>query len=110
PFITEELWQNLPHEGESIVIASYPQFGPDVLDESAEVQTELVQEIISKVRNIRSEMSVDAKQVVSLRVATSDKQLASVLTDARDYIFKLAQVGQMDIVPQLSGNKMAAQA
>jgi valyl-tRNA synthetase len=110
PFITEELWQNLPHDGESIVIASYPQFGPDLLDESAEAQTELIQEIIIKVRNIRSEMSVDAKQVVSLRVATSDTQLRSVLSEARDYIFKLAQVGQMDIVPQLSANKLAAQA
>jgi valyl-tRNA synthetase len=110
PFITEELWQNLPHEGESIVIASYPQFGPDLLNESAESQTELVQEIIIKVRNIRAEMKVDARQVVSLRVATSDKQLGSVLSETRDYIFKLAQVGQMDIVPQLSGNKLAAQA
>ena len=110
PFITEELWQSMPHDGESIVIAPYPQFGPDLLDESAEAQTELIQEIIIKVRNIRSEMSVDAKQVVSLRVATSDKQLGSVLSEARDYIFKLAQVGQMDIVPQLSGNKLAAQA
>src|SRR5262245_26692896 len=100
PFITEELWQSLPHEGESIVIASYPQFGPDLLDESAEAQTELVQEIIIKVRNIRSEMSVDAKQVVSLHVATSDKQLGSTLSDAGNYIFKLAQVGHMDIVPQ----------
>jgi valyl-tRNA synthetase len=110
PFITEELWQSLPHEGESIVIASYPQFGPDLLDESAEAQTELVQEIIIKVRNIRSEMSVDAKQVVSLRVATSDKHLGSMLSDAGNYIFKLAQVGQMDIVPQLSGNELAARA
>jgi len=110
PFITEELWQNVPHKGESIVVAEYPEFGPDLLDESAESQTELIQEIIVKVRNIRAEMSVDAKQTVSLRVATTDKQLGSVLTAARDYIFKLAQAGQMDVVPQLTGNKLAAQA
>jgi valyl-tRNA synthetase len=110
PFITEELWQNLPREGESIVIAAYPEFGPDVLDETAEAQTELVQEIIIKVRNIRSEMAIDPKRPLSLRVATSDKQLGSLLSDARDYIFKLAQVGQMDIVSQLSGNKLAARA
>jgi valyl-tRNA synthetase len=110
PFITEELWQQLPHKGESIVITSYPEFGPDLLDESAESQTELIQEIIVKVRNIRAEMSLDTKQAVPLRVATSDNQLGSLLTASRDYIFKLAQVGQMDIVPQLNGNKLAAQA
>src|SRR5260370_28386276 len=43
PFITEELWQNLPHIGESIVIASYPQFDSDMTDERAESQTELLQ-------------------------------------------------------------------
>jgi valyl-tRNA synthetase len=110
PFITEELWQSLPRKGESIVVATYPEFGPDLLDETAESQTELVQEIIVKVRNIRSEMGVDAKQPVSLRVATSDRQLGSLLSDARDYIFKLAQVRQIDIVSELSGNKLAARA
>ena len=44
------------------------------------------------------------------RVATTDQDLGRLLSDARDYIFKLAQVDQMEIVPQLSGNKLAAQA
>ena len=110
PFITEELWQNLPHKGESIVIASYPEVDPDLLDEKVESQTELVQEIMVKVRNIRSEMNVDAKQAVHLRVATTDPELSKLLSDARDYIFKLAQVDQMEIVPHLSGGKLAAQA
>ncbi len=110
PFITEELWQNLPHKGESIVMASYPEFVPELLNEKMESQVELVQEIVVKVRNIRSEMGVDSKQAVSLRIATTDQDLGNLLSDARDYIFKLAQVGQMEIVPQLSGGKLAAQA
>ena len=74
PFITEELWQNLPHKGESIVIAPYPEFDPELADESAESQTELVQDIIVKVRNIRAEMNVDAKQTVPVRIAANDPQ------------------------------------
>src|SRR5207248_3017892 len=57
PFITEELWQNLPHKGQSIVIAPYPEFDARMPDEQAESQTGLLQEIIVKVRNIRSEMN-----------------------------------------------------
>ena len=110
PFITEELWQSLPHKGESIVIAPYPEFDPELISDRAEAQAGLVQEIIVKVRNIRSEMNVDAKQTVELRIATTDHELSVLLSDARDYIFKLAQVGQMEIVPQLSGAKLAAQA
>jgi valyl-tRNA synthetase len=110
PFITEELWQNLPHEGESIVVAPYPEIDPELLDDVVESQTDLIQEIVVKVRNIRSEMNVDAKQTVPLRIATTNGELGSVLSDARDYIFKLAQVGQMEIVPQLTGGRLAAQA
>src|SRR5207302_5648809 len=110
PFITEELWQNLPHKGESIVIAPYPEFDPELIDERAESQAELIQEIVVKVRNIRAEMNVDAKQTVPVRVATEDRGITQVLSDARDYIFKLAQVSQLEIVPKLSGDKLAAQA
>ncbi|HYR82993.1 MAG TPA: valine--tRNA ligase [Terriglobia bacterium] len=110
PFITEELWQNLPHKGESIVIAPYPELDPELVDERAESQTELIQEIVTKVRNIRAEMNVDAKQTVPVRVATADPELSRLLSDAREYIFKLAQVNQVEIVPQLSGDKLAAQA
>jgi len=110
PFITEELWQSLPHQGESIVIAPYPEFDPELVNERVEIHTDLVQQIIVKVRNIRAEMNVDAKQVVPVRVATADEELTKLLSEAREYIFKLAQVSQMEIVPQLSGDKLAAQA
>src|SRR5206468_10367102 len=66
--------------------------------------------VIAKVRNIRAEMNVDAKQPVTVRIATTDPVVSGVLSAARDYIFKLAQVSEMEIVPRLSGDKLAAQA
>jgi valyl-tRNA synthetase len=110
PFITEELWQNLPHHGESIVIAPYPEFDPDLVNERIESHAALVQDIVVKVRNIRAEMNVDAKLSVPVRVATSDADLTKLLSEAREYVFKLAQVSQLEVVPQLSGDKLAAQA
>jgi valyl-tRNA synthetase len=110
PFITEELWQNLPHQGDSIVIAPYPTFDAALIDERAETQANLIQEIVVKVRNIRSEMNVDAKQPVPLRIATADPEVKQLLLDAQEYVFKLAQVSQMEIVPQLGADKLAAQA
>jgi len=110
PFITEELWQNLPHHGDSIVVAPYPAFDPELLNDRVETQTALVQEIVVKVRNIRAEMNVDAKQAVPLRVATTDPDVTKLLSEARDYIFKLAQVSQMEVVPALGSDKLAAQA
>src|SRR5262249_12491065 len=106
PFITEELWQNVPHKGESIVIAPYPDFDLKLFPESAETSMALVQDIIVKVRNIRSEMNVDAKQTVPVRIATSDADLMQLLAGSRDYIFKLAQVSQVEVFPQLSDNRL----
>jgi valyl-tRNA synthetase len=110
PFITEELWQNLPHKGESIVIAPYPEFNRDLVNERAETQAELIQDIVAKVRNIRAEKSVDARQQIPVRVATTDPEISRLLSDAREYIFKLAQISHLEIVPQLNADKLAAQA
>jgi valyl-tRNA synthetase len=55
-------------------------------------------------------MNVDARQTVPLRIATADTGKKQLLSDASDYIFKLAQVSQLEVVPELGGNKLAAQA
>jgi valyl-tRNA synthetase len=109
PFITEELWQNVPHAGESIVIAKYPEFDASLVDEKVENQTELIQDIVTKVRNIRAEMNVEARQPVALRVAATEAEQTHVLSNARDYISKLAQVNTFEVVAHLSGGKLAAQ-
>ena len=110
PFITEELWQNMPHRGDSIVIAAFPEFDPEMIDPAAEKQIGMVRDIIVKVRNIRSEMNVDAKQTVHVRVETADATISQLLVDARDYVFKLAQVSDLQIVASLGEDKMAARA
>jgi len=110
PFLTEELWQTMPHDGESIVIARYPAFDSALADAAAESQIEMIQDVIVKVRNIRSEMNVDTRRAVVVRMATEDPNVANLLNGARDYIFRLATVSQVEIVPRLQGDKLAAQA
>ena len=110
PFLTEELWQSIPHKGESIAVAEYPAFLAVLEDPEAESQTEMIQDVIVKVRNIRSEMNVDSKRAVVVRMATEDPNVARFLSGARDYIFKLATVSQLEIVPQLRADQGVAQA
>ena len=110
PFLTEELWQRMPHDGESIVIAPYPQFQEALEDDSAEAHAELIQEIIVKVRNIRSEMNVAAKDFVPLRIAQADPEVAAMLEDNAEYVRRLARVETIEMVERLSGEKAAAQA
>src|SRR4030095_16069869 len=66
PFITEELWQRLPHQGETIALTSYPEHDPALLDEEAEREISLLMEIVVRVRNIRAELNIDPAKRVPL--------------------------------------------
>jgi valyl-tRNA synthetase len=58
PFITEEIWQQLPHRGESIMIAPYPRPRVSRADAAAERDMGLVIELVTALRNIRGEMQI----------------------------------------------------
>src|SRR5699024_3081141 len=55
PFVTEEIWENIPHVGESLVVAEYPVVRPELSDEKATKGMDVLMELIRAVRNIRSE-------------------------------------------------------
>ncbi len=59
PFLTEEVWQYLPHEGESLMIARWPESDEDFLNPDAEDGMKTLIELIRGIRNIRAEYDVD---------------------------------------------------
>ncbi len=94
PFLTEELWQRLASDGprpRSVALAAYPQADPDRVDEAAEREMGLVQEIITSARNLRAEMKADPKQQLQgvLYSQTGALELARAETEV---IQKLAGV------------------
>ncbi len=58
PFLTEEMWQRLPHEGESIMFAPYPRSRVDWIDEEAISQMEQFQELVTSIRTARAESNI----------------------------------------------------
>ena len=111
PFITEELWQNIPHEGESIVIAEYPEFDPALADAAGGVADgdDSGHHREGSEHPFGDECRPEASRCCPDGNGGS-RRSRSFLTDAREYIFKLAPVSQLEIVPQLQGDKLAAQA
>jgi len=93
PFITEELWQRLPHHGEALVIAQWPQMGkePLVRDLPAEAQYASLQALVRAVRNVRAEYRVEPNKKVGATV-TAMASLAAALEVERDAIAVLARV------------------
>ncbi|GEK58063.1 valine--tRNA ligase [Marinococcus halophilus] len=88
PFITEEIWQHLPHEGTSIMSASWPTADPQLFDEEAVRDMELIQEVIRSVRNTRAEMNVPPSKAVPMSLKPSSSQVLERIERSRDYIVR----------------------
>ena len=110
PFLTEELWQRMPHRGESIVIADYPVPRGDLVDATAERMAELIREIIVRVRNVRAEMNVEAKARLPLRIAGADPDTAAVLSANAAYLHRLARVDAIEWIAAPSDERASARA
>lgn len=75
PFITEEIWQHLPHEGESIVISSFPVYKEDLSFGEEEKQMEIIMSAITAIRNRRAEMNVPPSKKAKIIIVTEKPEL-----------------------------------
>ena len=75
PFITEEIWQALPHEGDFLMLQKWPEYDP-AFDFAAEENTmELVMDVIRAVRTRRAEMNVPPSKRAHMTIVTEKKEL-----------------------------------
>ena len=74
PFITEEIWQSLPHEGESIMISKWPEYSEALAFDAEENEMEKIMEAVRAIRNRRAEMNVAPSKKAKYFVATADKE------------------------------------
>jgi len=122
PYITEELWQQLPgadakllHRAYSsaeptIMLTAYPESNADLIDERAEWEMQAVIDLISRVRNIRSEMNIKQGERVPLLVGSPDEKLREVFSASIDQISRLVRASDVSIQPQLVAPRAAARA
>ncbi|HET8676336.1 MAG TPA: valine--tRNA ligase [Blastocatellia bacterium] len=107
PFITEEIWQRLPHEGESIMIAPFPTAVAEREDVKARDEMQTLIALITKIRNIRSEMNIPARSSLKLLLGAAG-QTATLVRENADQIKRLARVEEIEISDKLSQMDAAA--
>ncbi|MBM7854541.1 valyl-tRNA synthetase [Desulfohalotomaculum tongense] len=91
PFITEEIWQHLPHKGESIMLQAWPEYDPELRDLEAENAMSLVMETITEIRRIRGEMKVPPGKVAETILVAADENSRSILAENTGYVQELAK-------------------
>ncbi|WP_153721350.1 valine--tRNA ligase [Sporosarcina cascadiensis] len=97
PFITEEIWQNLPHEGESITVAKWPEVDAALSDSARASHMKLLMDIIKAVRSIRSEVNTPMSRKVDLYISAKDESTVEVLEANRSYIEKFCNPEMLTI-------------
>ncbi len=100
PFITEEIWQALPHNGESIMISEWPKVSAELSDSKAETEMIGIMDAIKGIRNVRNEMNVPPSKKVKLFVITKDEELFS---QAGVFFEKLASASETEIKQDKTG-------
>jgi valyl-tRNA synthetase len=96
PFVTEELWQELPAGGRAdgfLMHAAYPEVKADWVDDRADHEIGIVIECVRAVRNIRSEMNVTPKTELDVHVAPGP--VAEVLEANRELVGRLGRIRQI---------------
>lgn len=96
PFITEEIWQALPHEGESIMIAPWPQPDDNLSFQAEEAEMERVILTVRAIRNRRAEMNVPPSKKAKLFVQTA---YSDTFNQAEEIIKKLAWTSEVIVNP-----------
>ena len=90
PFITEEIWQALPHKGKSIMVSEWPQEDESFIDRKAESEMQSVMEVVKAVRNMRAEMNVAPGKKSDIVLQVAEEQLLNVIEENQGYLKALA--------------------
>jgi valyl-tRNA synthetase len=94
----------------TIMLATYPESDARLIDERADAEMQAIIDLISRVRNIRSEMNIKPGERIPVRVGVSDANLRKVFSDAADQISRLVRASELSINEQLDAPRASARA
>ncbi|MDG1928479.1 MAG: valine--tRNA ligase [Nitrospinaceae bacterium] len=108
PFITEEIWQKLPQNEDSIMVSAFPEYREAQTNEAIEKEIEVIMEVITGIRNIRGEMNLNPGLKLNVLVKTQNSAIQQTLQDHVGYIRELARVEQLETGPNIKKPKVSA--
>jgi valyl-tRNA synthetase len=122
PYITEELWQQLPGAGKqllhpayreaepTIMLSAYPEVRPGLIDDEAEWEMQAVIDLITRVRNIRSEMNIKPSEPIPVLIGAPTEKLRAVFSANSNQISRLLRASDVSVSNQLDAPRASARA
>ncbi|GAA0442369.1 valine--tRNA ligase [Lentibacillus halophilus] len=110
PFITEEIWQQLPHKGDSITVAKWPEPIASFHDEAAADEMKRLVAIIKSVRNSRAEVDTPISKPVQLYIKAESEAIVQELEYNRGYLERFCNPSELVIDTDLKAPEKAMSA
>ncbi|MGG4141575.1 valine--tRNA ligase [Paenibacillus algorifonticola] len=96
PYISEEIWQHLPHEGETITLAAWPEYDAALEAPEAVKEMELLMDIIRSVRNVRAEVNVPMSKKIELLIKPTSEAEAIILTRNDEFVRRFCGTSKLE--------------
>ncbi|WP_374043205.1 valine--tRNA ligase [uncultured Paenibacillus sp.] len=97
PFISEEIWQHLPHEGETITLAAWPEYDAAFEAPDAVREMSLLMDMIRAVRNIRAEVNVPMSKKIELLVKPANAEYDRNIHDNLEYVERFCGTSKLSV-------------
>jgi valyl-tRNA synthetase len=115
PFVTEEIWHHLYNggaegDGSSVLTEKWPDCMKELIDVNLEETQRRVQEVVTSIRNIRSEMNVPPAKKADVLIKPDNKDLQKILEDNRNHIVILGTVQNLNIEENIRKPEHSASA
>jgi len=110
PFITEEIWQQLPHDGESITVAKWPEVRQEFTDVQASNEMKRLVSIIKSVRNIRAEVDTPMSKQIKILIQAENETVLGELESNREYLVRFCNPSDLIIKTKLDVPEKAMSA
>ena len=107
PFITETIWQALPHEGPSVMVSAWPEYKDELHFAAEEAQMESLMDAVRAIRNRRAEMNVPPSKKAKVLILTEKKDTFSA---GAGFFPKLAYASEIELIDAVPADaaKMAS--
>ncbi len=103
PFITEEIWQKLPHAGDSIMTQEFPSPRGIRDNPDAARQMQTLMDLIGGIRSLRAEMNIDPRRVLNAKLVIQNQDDRSLVTENMPKVRSLARLDSVEFVESVTG-------
>ena len=106
PFITEEIWQKMPHQGESLMVQEFPVARQVREDPGAAQAMADLMELVTTFRSLRSELNIEPKKTLDAFLVVADPDSRRLLESNKAKICLLARLNSLELAPSLPADRM----